>query len=193
MPHLVLPPQAEIDEFVGAAHGDLQRVRTFLDNYPDLIYARASWDESAIEAATQTGRVEIAELLLSKGASLDICTAAMLGRKQNVEAFLIDEPSLVLATGAHGIPLLYFPVIRGNYEIAEFLREHGADVNAGTGANTPLHGAVTFDQPEMVNWLLKNGADCHAIDYNGKTPLALAEENNQVEIAALLRNYGCEQ
>ncbi len=176
-----------IDEFVSVAHGDFERVKLLLNKYPGLVHERASWNEMGIEAAAQTGQLEIIEYLLAAGATLDICTAAVLGQKDQVEAFLSTDPGLVNAIGAHGIPLLYFPVIMGYMEITQLVLAHGADVNAGQGGNTALHGAVLFNQPGMVSWLLSQGAAYDPLDYNNKTPLDLAVEKGSEEIIALLR------
>jgi ankyrin repeat protein len=182
--------QALIDEFVGAAHGDFDRVKELLARHPELAGARAQWGESAIEAAAQTGRVDIAELLLAHGAPLDICTAAMLGRQDEVAAFLRADPGAAHATGAHGIPVLYFPVIRGHRAIAELLLAHGADVKAGAGGNTPLHGAAWFDQPALAEWLIAQGAEVNARDYEGQTPLGRALQSGHGAVADVLRRHG---
>jgi ankyrin repeat protein len=176
-----------IDRFVGVCHGDFNSVKTLLAEHPELINASASWDETGIEAAAQTGRNDIAEYLLKAGAPLDICTAAMLGQTQKVEAFLAADPDLARATGAHGLPVMYFPTISGHQHLAQTLLDHGAHLNAGQGGTTPLHGAVLFNQAHMVTWLLEHGADADAKDYNGNTPLQVAVENGKHEIADLLR------
>jgi hypothetical protein len=136
--------QQVIDDFVGVAHGDCVRVKELLSQHPGLVKARASWDELGIEAAVQTGRVEIAEYLLESGASLDIFRAAMLGRAETVERSSQADPSLVKANGVHNIPILNFPVIGGYLEIARTLLTSGADIAAGDGRKTALHGAVLF-------------------------------------------------
>jgi uncharacterized protein len=184
------PTQAVVDEFVGVAHGDFGRVQALLAHYPSLVNASATWGETAIAATAQVGRQDIAEYLLDAGAPLDICTAAMLGMSERVAAMLEADPSLAHATGAHGIPVLYYPVIRNRADIAALLLESGADVNAGEGHTTPLHGAVTFDQPAMAGWLLAHGALVNAPSYDSKTPLRLAREKGHVELADLLREHG---
>jgi ankyrin repeat protein len=176
-------PQTVIDEFVGVAHGDFQRLQELLAEYPTVLNADATWHETAIEAAAQMGRVDIVEYLLAAGAPLDICTAAMLGRRADVAAALDADPAAAHATGAHGIPVLYYPAI------AEDLLARGAEVNAGAGGNTPLHGAAMFGQPAMAAWLLAHGADPAARDYNGKTPLEVALDSNQAAVADLLRAH----
>jgi ankyrin repeat protein len=184
------PSQETIDQFVGNAHGNFAIVKDLLKKYPAIINASASWTETAIQAAAQTGRVEIVNYLLEHGAEYDICTAAMLGSMDCLNDFLLEDPNLVNARGAHGIPLLYFPIIHARMEVAEYLLSQGADPNAASpGGITPLHGAVMFNQPEMALWLLKHGVNPNP-KYDGKTPLALALENEQKELVEILRSHG---
>ena len=74
---------ALVQEFVSKSHGDLDRVRELLGTEPQLV--NASWDwgggdwETGLGAAAHMGRRDIAELLLERGARLDLFAAAMLG------------------------------------------------------------------------------------------------------------------
>ena len=52
-----------------------------------------------------------------------------------------------------------------------------------------LHGAVMFSQPIMARWLLEHGADPNP-KYENKTPLAIVLENNQPDLAYVLRSFG---
>jgi len=169
-----IPTQDEINRFVGVAHGDFDTVKRMLEANPALLNGNALWQETAIQAAAQTGQVSIAEYLLAAGAPLDICTAAMLGLQDRLAKFLEEEPASASARGAHDIPVLYFAVIRGHRQVAEILLAAGADPNAGDGGTTPLHGAILFAQEGMVDWLLKHGAKPDLKNYEGKTPLELA-------------------
>ncbi len=179
-----------IDEFVGAAHGDLARVKELLAQHPDLLGARARWEEAALGAAAHVGAEEVAKFLLQAGAPLDICTAAMLGLTDRVRAMVVADQRQAHTTGAHGISVLYHAAIRGCIDIADLLVAHGADVNVGEGANAPLHGAATFGQETMVEWLLAHGARVNAPDYNRRTPLRLAVDNGHHEVADILRRHG---
>lgn len=182
-----LPEQRIIDQFVGASHGDFTTMRQLLAQYPAIVNAPARWGETAVQAATQVGRQDMVQHLLAAGAPRDICTAAMLGEDDTVAAMLEIDPTLIGATGAHGIPLLYFPVITGNQALAESLLAQGAPINAGVGSSTPLHGAVLFGPPAMIGWLLAHGADPTLGDNAGKTPLQVAEANGNTAAADLLR------
>lgn len=191
------PTQDTINAFVGAAHGDLTTVQSLLARHPGLLLARASWGEQALGAAAQTGSVAIAEHLLAAGAPLDLCTAAMLGRADEVARLLPVTPGGANATGAHGLSALYHAVVRGQLPIAEQLLAAGADVNGGATpavpGTTPLHAAALFNQPKPARWLLANGADPHLRDPEGHTPLEVAEARGHLEVAAELRSHATGQ
>ncbi len=184
------PAQETIDQFVGNAHGNLAIIKELLGKYPSIINANASWTETAVQAAAQTGQVEIVNYLMDYGADYDICTAAMLGSLDCLDEFLKEDPNLVNACGAHGIPLLYFPVIHAHNEVAEYLLAHGADPNAASPDGiTPLHAAIMFNQPTMALWLLDHGVNPNP-KYDGKTPLAMAREKIRTELVGILRAHG---
>lgn len=99
-----------VQEFVGNAHGDLNRVKELLAGEPGLINATWDWGggdfETALGAASHMGRRDIAEFLLKHGARLDIFAAAMLGRLDIVKAALAAFPDAIKTPGPHGIPLI---------------------------------------------------------------------------------------
>src|SRR5437868_5245039 len=106
---LPLPP-AIVGEFVGRAHGDLARVAEILAEYPTVINAAFDWGngdwETALGAAAHSGRKDIVEFLLTKGARIDIFAAASLGRIGLVKAILHETPAALHQAGPHGISLL---------------------------------------------------------------------------------------
>ena len=65
------------------------------------------------------------------------------------------------------------------------------DLNAQDGNdnwNSALHLAIERNQLEVVNFLLSKGADSAIENGDGKTPLELAEECNDVEIIDVLQS-----
>lgn len=178
-----------INEFVIAAHHDLPKVQAMLAEAPDLLNEASEWFETPIQAAAHTGQVEIAAFLLDRGAPLDICTAAMMGLNDDVTAILADDPGASQSTGAHGIPLLYFPALAGHLDIVRQLYDAGTPVNAGEGGTTPLHGAAGSGHAAVVQWLLAHDANPYAEDMNGKMPIEVAEANRFDDVVALLRPY----
>ena len=184
--------QDQIDAFVIAAHHDLPTVQAMLAEQPALLNESSEWMETAIQAASHVNRPDIIQFLLEQGAPMDICTAAVLGLEDDVSQLLIEYPDLVESTGAHNLPVVYFPAIAGFTNILGVLIAAGADVSAGEGGNTALHGAVAFEQVDAVRWLLANDANPYAKDYEGRLPIDLANEKGSAEIIALLEPYTAE-
>lgn len=99
-----------VQEFVGNAHGDLNRVKELLAQEPCLINATWDWGggdfETGLGAASHMGRRDIAEFLLENGARLDLFAATMLGKLEIVKAALTAYPDAIKTPGPHGIPLI---------------------------------------------------------------------------------------
>lgn len=180
--------QETINEFVVASHFDLPKVKELLAHHPDLLNENAEWIETPVQAAAHVNNREIVEYLLEQGAPLDICTAAMLGRLDDVRALLAENSDLKDAHGSHNLNVLFYAALGDSIPVAEALLEAGAQVNAES-SQSPLIGAVLGGSPAMVRWLLDRDADPYATDFNGRTALEAAEDEQQEEIAALLRPF----
>lgn len=66
---------------------------------------------------------------------------------------------------------------------------HGVDVNIqdnDTG-NSPIHSATSYNQMEMMLFLIENGADVNLEDADGDTPILLTETRESFE---LLEKHG---
>jgi len=116
-----------VQEFVGKAHGDLNRVQELLAQEPALINACWDWGggdfETGLGAAAHMGRRDIAAYLLEKGARLDLFAAVMLGKLEVVRAVLTAFPEAINIPGPHGIPLIAHAKAGGDeaLPVAEYL------------------------------------------------------------------------
>jgi hypothetical protein len=103
-------PPALVREMVGAAHGNLERVKQLGEARPALV--KAAWDwgfgdwESAIDAASHVGNRPIADYLIARGARPTLFTAAMFGQLEAVKAAIAAAPGIQRTRGPHGITLL---------------------------------------------------------------------------------------
>lgn len=117
-----------VKEFVGAAHGNLEKTQEMLEMMPGLLNATVDHGggdfEAAISGAGHMGRRDIAEYLIGKGAKTTIFVHAMLGDLEIVMAMLAKYPNLKDAKGPHGIPLMAHAVKGGEQAspVLEFLR-----------------------------------------------------------------------
>ncbi len=158
---------------------------------PQLLNASYRWNENdsetALQAAAQVGSATVAQFLLKQGAPLEICTAAMLGMRDEVEQRLNDDPRNANAAGAHGIPLLPHAVWSEDPRLVQLVFERGAK----SGATLALHNAISRGNYELVEWLVDNaGPDIRAKNFQGKTPLAVATEHKNDRIVAFLNQHG---
>jgi len=96
--------------FFGRAHADLSRVTELLNAYPTVLNASFDWGngdwETALGAAAHSGRKDIVEFLLNRGAKIDIFAAAFLGKTNLVKMILHETPAALHQSGPHKISLL---------------------------------------------------------------------------------------
>ena len=179
----------QIREFVIAGHGNLQKVKDMLATNPRLLNLPYRWSEndseSAIQAAAQVGSSSVAQYLLERGAPLEICTAAMLGRQADVLRRLDADPRESNAVGAHGIPLLPHAVWSGSLELVRLVYARGATA----GSNLALHNAVVTGNHEIVQWLLANSEpDLSSKNFQGKTALEVAQDRRDDRMVYILKS-----
>ena len=95
-------------DFVIYAHSDLDRVQQLLEREPQLVNAAMDWGngdwETALGGASHMGRRDIAELLIGRGARVDIFAAAMLGMLNTVKEWLTFAPEMIELRGPHSTP-----------------------------------------------------------------------------------------
>ncbi|HEX4952166.1 MAG TPA: ankyrin repeat domain-containing protein [Thermoanaerobaculia bacterium] len=160
----VLAHRTELDLFEAAALGRVERVRQLLDADPDLISAFSPDGFTALHLAAFFGHEETASSLLDRGA-----------------------PVNATARNPMRVAPLHSAVAAGASGIVTRLLAAGADVNSVQQAGfTPLMGAASGGRREMVEELLRHGADPAARSDGGKTARDLATEKGHDGVAGLL-------
>jgi hypothetical protein len=106
-----------VEDFVIYAHSEPDMVKKLLDKEPALLNATMDWGggdwETGLGGASHMGRRDIAEILLERGARIDLFCAAMLGQLDAVKAFLAFQPKLIDAKGPHGFSLHFHAQVGG--------------------------------------------------------------------------------
>jgi ankyrin repeat protein len=132
-----------------AAHGDLDVIRMLVEAGADVDGNGDDYEVGALGWATcfRHVREDVAEYLLSHGATLNLWSAIALDRAVDVRAMIIRQPSLL--------------------ESRMTRNQH---------RRTPLHHAAAKDRPRIVRLLLELGADPKKTDATGATPLTTASQ-----------------
>ncbi|MFN8650354.1 MAG: ankyrin repeat domain-containing protein [Gemmatimonadales bacterium] len=98
----------------------------------------------------------LADVLIERGAVLDAKAAAGLGRLDDLKRLVAADPSAVRQRGGDGQTPLH---VARNIEIAKFLLEHGAEIDARDvdHESTPAEHLVR-SHPDVARYLVSRGA-----------------------------------
>lgn len=176
--------------------GDAGRVTQMIDADPALLNATDENGLQAFTVARYSRQNDIANMLLERGAELDICAAAMAGASDRITELLAKDRTLAGSYSHDGWTPLHLAAFFGNGACAQELLAHGADVHARSRnamQNTPLHAAAAGRHAGVIATLLAHGADVNARQQGGWTALHAAAQNGDVEIATLLLANGADR
>lgn len=159
------------------------------------------------EAAAIGDRERLVALLREDATRLDgysaegftpLGLAAHFGQCETTR-FLIERGADLNAVAQHplGVTPLHSALFGRQVDTARLLIDAGADVNARRGGNkgwprtgwTALHYAAGYGFVELIEPLLARGADCNALDDEGRTPLAVAREEKRAQVVELLESF----
>ena len=170
------------EELVAAAYyGDLRGVKDSVEHGALLGY-QSTFDDEERQYVNQT---------------FNALHAAASGGNEDVILFLLDQGLPINArTPEEGWTALYVAARDGQAEAAKLLVFKGADLNAQSNLGaTALTMAVT--QPfetekarlELLEYMLRRGADVNLADKYGHTPLYYANVQGKEDVVELLERY----
>ena len=160
---------------IACTEGFVEAARLLLDRGAAVNGFNENGEWTPAEAAAAGNHVDVLELLLERGASLDVVPGPEVGHTR------------------YGTPFLA-ACIFGSVEAATLLLERGSDIeNVDSRGATPLINALLNGQPGSVRLLLSRGADYERpvrvesayTDWDSIAPLTLARTRR----CAVLRNY----
>lgn len=151
----------------GAAFkNDVARVRTLVEQGSD-VNAKDSQGVTPLHYAAQMGHIEIMEILISRGADVNV------------------------STSKDGAAPIHLASANGQLEAVRLLTKHGANVNkANNYRATPLHFAADHGYAAIVSLLIDHGASVNAKASNGRTAMKAALAKGYPDVMEVLRIGG---
>lgn len=150
-----------------AAKGKYEIVRLLLKHGADV--TKKNRDGATPLDLVREGDQDVADLLRGNAALLDAAKKGNLARVQRLVT--PDNINCRDIQGRNSTPL-HLAAGYNNLEVAEFLLEHGADVNAqDKGGLIPLHNASSYGHLDIAALLIKFSTVVNATDKWGFTPL----------------------
>ncbi len=103
----------------------------------------------------------------------DLWGAARTGDLEGIRRYLDEGADINELSDEADLSPLSWATLFGQLKAAEFLLEHGADVNTGQeDGGTPLHIAVFLGRSEMARLLIDKGADVNRENHEGDSPVS---------------------
>lgn len=173
---------------------DLTEIPSF-PSAPEQPGGMSEMEQNLIMGA-YNGDVPKLKVLIAKGADVNtrdqkkrtpLIFAATNGHTSTA-AFLISQGAEVNAKDSGGRTALLYASKRSFNETAALLLDQGADVNVQSKKKkiTALMLAAVWDNEELVQMLLKHGADPQLTDIFGRTAKILAEKKGNAAMVELL-------
>lgn len=120
-----------------------------------------------------------------------VFAAAEAGDLATVKNAVDTDPQIVGSTEWDGKTLLHDAVEQNHADVAVFLLDRGAQVNAvSTDGLTPLHIAAQNGNIPIIQLLLARGSHINAVDEKGWTPLDRAVKWDHPDAATFLLKEG---
>jgi ankyrin repeat protein len=187
-------------EFMQAIeNGSAQKALAMLEKQPDLAEAANEDGVTAVLLARYMGMPDLAEEIARRKPRLSFYEAIVLGRLEQVRAWVASDPTQVDQLSPDGFPPLGLAAFFGQLAVLRDLLEQGADPNLSASNAmrvAPLHSAVAFGDPQvagaMARLLVKSGSQVNARQQGGWTPLHEVADSNQLETAELLLANGAD-
>ncbi len=186
--------------FYAVEQGNIDEVKELVKNGAN-IYTREASGKKPIHIAAKKGYKNIVEFFLNEGISINdtnqsgwtsLHYAAFSGELE-VAKLLVAKGANVRAENAYGqkpIDLTHYGKDDGYKGVMELLLDKGEGKVNDTDEDgcTLLRYAVIIGNLEVIKFLIDKGANIHAKDNKGRTPLDLAREGGNTEVVNMLSN-----
>lgn len=175
--------------------GNSAELNALLIANPKLAGMQTSHQVSPLMLCCYFKQPELSEIFIRHLESITFFEATALGKKDFVEAALLENPELVHDFSTDGFTALGLASYFGNEDVTRHLLLKGADPNIASmnGYNVyPIHSAVAANYDMIAKMLIEAGADVNVVQMSGATPLHSAAHNGNIELLIVLLEAGAD-
>lgn len=172
--------------------GDLEKTEEILRQHQEYTKDETYfWGEGILTFAAKENNRLMIDLLASYGAKVPYIlkwSQFYYFEDNDGAAYIMEKGMNPNTMSWHHVTILHDMAQKGNLYKAELLIKYGADINPidEEYKSTPLGMAARWGHLEMVQYLLKQGADPDKTGASWATPLAWAKKKGHIEIEEAL-------
>ena len=173
--------------FRSIENGDFDEFSRLIDT--GLLSAKNKLGETPLYVAAEKGQVEMAKLLIAKGADAKARTrngetvlhAASMIESTSLMTALIDAGAEINAANRDGETPLHWAAMTGTFLAVKALSDAGADLNVQDTrlGSTALHAAVSHDDIVLIHYLLSKNVRTDIRNDAGLTALEFAQSRGR--------------
>ena len=186
---------------------ELDKAKELIEKGVDVNYQDKTYGSTPLILACQYNFVDMAKFIIEKGADVNLPAKngytpliAAAGVSEELTKLLLSKGADVKLKSEDGTSALTTSITgvlmeRVTTAVAKMLLEKGADINESSikgraEGYTVLMMAARNKAPELVKFLVKEGADLNLKAKDGHTALSLAEKKEDKEMVKLLKKLG---
>lgn len=178
--------------------GDVEKTKRMLAQHPEFATDETyCWGEGILTFAAKENDRAMIDLLTSYGAKVPAIlkwTQFYYFEHDEGAAYIMQKGMDPNTMSWHHVTILHDMAQKGNLKKAALLVQYGAALNGVDEEyqSTPLGMAAKWGHLEMVDWLLKQGANPNMAGASWATPLAWAKKKGHDDIAEILLRSGAQ-
>lgn len=178
--------------FDAAQKGDLAKVKSLVQENPDLVNAKNNDDNTPLHIAADEGHLEIVHFLIQEGADVNSMNAVrrnpvlLAGYRGHTDVvkLLLDNGVKFDYVDIRGYTPLRWAAVRGNKDVVELYVARGAKIS--------LHEAAACGHIGFIDKKLSEGADINRLNQDGRTPLHQTVYSGNLETIEYLIKKGAD-
>ncbi len=175
--------------------GQNEALEKIIAENPGVAEQKTGQGISLLQFACYCRNSEAVSILKKRQKKLSLFEAASIGDSDTVKTEIAGNEKLINSFSADGFTALGLASFFGNTNIVHFLLANGANPDLASKNDfhvSPIHSACAISNYDIVEILIKSGANVNARQMQGVTPLHSAAHNGQTKIAKLLIESGAD-